>query len=331
MTVLDAGCGTGTASVAAAHAVTPGGWVLGVDWAAAMVLRARKEAAEAGFTSVGFACEDVTRLRYAPGLFDTVIASMVVPYLTYPQQALANWYGLLRGDGRLAFSWTGSDDPAWQPAVEAVDSFLPAGQRWSDCARRWTVTDAEALLPTGMTASTIIEPLTTHYTDSEHWWQLSWTQASAIAWSQIPPSHRDDAKQAAFAVLADIQGPGGSLERTRTVCYTTARPARSAQMTARRQSRDPWLSARRPRHWRRDSPHCLPRATPRAGTHHDHPNASRRAGSSRQPRSCRPPRKASALLPSQAGHVARPACACEGKKPWPRSALALPRSRWSSI
>jgi ubiquinone/menaquinone biosynthesis C-methylase UbiE len=230
MSVLDAGCGTGAASLTAAHAVTPGGWVLGVDWAAAMVVRARHHAAEAGFTSVGFACDDVTRLRYTPGLFDAVIASMVVPHLADPQQALRSWRSLLRQDGRMAFSWTAAEDPAWQPVFDAVDGFLPAGQRWSDCARRWTVTEAEALLPPGMMATTVIEQFTTRYTNSEHWWRLAWCQAPAIAWSQIPVSRRGDAQDAAFAVLAGIPAPGGSLERTRTVCYTTARPAPPADV-----------------------------------------------------------------------------------------------------
>jgi O-methyltransferase/aklanonic acid methyltransferase len=234
MIVLDAGCGTGTASLAAAGAVTPGGWVLGADWAAAMVLRARHNATQAGLTSVGFACEDITRLRYAPGMFDAVIASMVLPYLATPQQALAHWSGLLRQHGRLAFSWTGAEDPAWQPVFDAVDGFLPAGQRLCDRARRWTVTEAEALLPAGMTATTVIEPFTSRYSSSEHWWQLAWTQAPAIAWSQIHPSQRGDAQQAAFTVLDAIQGPGGSLERTRTLCYATARPAPSADIPAPR-------------------------------------------------------------------------------------------------
>jgi SAM-dependent methyltransferase len=197
-----------------------------------MIQRARKEAAGAGLTSAGFACEDVTRLRYPPGLFEAVIASMVVPCLASPRLALANWCGLLRRSGRLVFSWAGAEDPAWRPALDAVDSFLPAGQRRPDCAQRWTVTQAEALLPAGMTASTIIEPLTTHYTGPEHWWQLAWTQSPAIAWSQIPASQRHDAKQAAFKVLASVRGPGGTLERTRTVCYTTARPAPSADIPA---------------------------------------------------------------------------------------------------
>jgi SAM-dependent methyltransferase len=225
MTVLDAGCGTGAASQAAALAVAPGGWVLGVDWAPAMVLRARGQAAEAGVTSIGFICEDVTGLRYAPGLFDAVIACMVVPYLACPQRALQCWSSLLRQNGRMAFSWVGAEDPAWQPAFDAVDSFLPAGQRWSDTAGHWTVTKAEAMLPAGMTATTVIEQLTTRYTDTEHWWKLAWAQAPAIAWSQLPEPEREQAKQAAIAVLAELRAADGSLERTRTVCYTTARPA----------------------------------------------------------------------------------------------------------
>jgi SAM-dependent methyltransferase len=199
-----------------------------------MVLRARQRATEAGIRSVGFACEDVTRLRYAPGLFDAVIASMVVAHLADPQRALANWCGLLDPGALLAFSWTGAEDPAWQPAFDAVDSFLPAGQRSPDRARRWTVTDAEALLPAGMTATTVIEPLTTRYTGPDHWWRCGWTQTPAIAWSQIPAADRERARQAAFAVLAGIQGPRGTLERTRTICYTTARPAPSAEVPAAR-------------------------------------------------------------------------------------------------
>ena len=225
MNVLDAGCGTGAASLAAARAVHPGGWVLGADWAAAMVLRARQHAAQASLTRTGFVCEDITRLRPAPGRFDAVIASMVVPCLTDPRQALASWYRLLRPDGRLAFSWTGAEDPAWQRALDAVSSFLPAGHRGPDCARRWTVVQAEALLPAGMTAVTVIEPLTTRYASPGHWWRCAWAQAPAIAWSHIPAAHRDQARQAAFAALAGLQGPGGSLERTRTVCYTTGRRA----------------------------------------------------------------------------------------------------------
>jgi SAM-dependent methyltransferase len=225
LTVLDAGCGTGAASLAAAQAVTPGGWVLGVDWAAAMVRRARHQAAEARITSIGFVCEDVTVLRYAPGRFDAVIASMVVPYLADPRRALASWRDLLGGQGRLAFSWVGAEDPAWQPVFDAVDSFLPARPCWPAGARRWTVTEAAALLPPGMTATTVIEPFTTCYTDREHWWRSAWTQAPALAWSRIPRSERGQARQAAFALLAGLQGPDGSLERTRTVCYTVARSA----------------------------------------------------------------------------------------------------------
>ena len=99
MYVLDVGCGTGAASLAAARAVQPGGWVLGVDWAPAMTARVRHEAAEGWTTGIGFDCQDVTRLTYAPDLFDAVIASMVLPWLDQPGQALASWRSLLRRGG----------------------------------------------------------------------------------------------------------------------------------------------------------------------------------------------------------------------------------------
>lgn len=223
MNVLDIGCGAGAASLPAARAVTPGGWVTGVDSAASMVLRARQAARDAGITNVGFDCEDAASLPYTHSSYDAVIASMVVSHLPEPAAALDGWRKLLRKDGLQAFSWVGADDPAWRPAFDAVDSFLPSEQQWSRYMKRWTVTEAQAMLPAGITASTAIEPVTTRYESMDHWWQSAWTQAQAIIWSRIPASQRDDARKAAFAVLAGLQGRDGSLERTRTVCYTVAR------------------------------------------------------------------------------------------------------------
>jgi len=91
------------------------------------------------------------------------------------------------------------------------------------------------LLPAGMTAATIIEPVTIRYTSLDHWWRSAWAQEPAIAWSHIPASQRDQARQAAFAVLAGLQGPGSWLEHTRTFCYTTAPRATPSPATQTRQ------------------------------------------------------------------------------------------------
>lgn len=223
--VLDAGCGTGAATLPAARAVLPGGSVTGIDSAAAMVVRARQEAAKAGITNAVFACEDASDLPYPASSFNAVIASLVVSYLPRPARALHGWRYLLRPGGTLAFSWVQAEDPVWNAVFDAVDSFLSPDQHWARYPRRWAAGEAEQALPPDMKVSTATEPVTTRYASMDHWWASAWTQAPALAWSGIPRSARGDARQAAFAELAGFQAGDGSLERTRAVCYTVARLA----------------------------------------------------------------------------------------------------------
>jgi ubiquinone/menaquinone biosynthesis C-methylase UbiE len=225
MSVLDAGCGAGAATVPAARAVSPGGMVTGVDSAAAMIVRARREAAEAGVRNAIFACEDASALPYPASSFDAVISSLVVTYLPQPARALHGWHYLLRPGGTLAFSWVQAEDPAWNAVFEAVDEFVTPDRRWLRMVQRWGVADAENLLPPGLEVSTTTEPVTTCYTSMDHWWQSCWTQAPALAWSHIPPLAREEARRAAFAGLAGLTTRDGRLDRTRAVSYTIARPA----------------------------------------------------------------------------------------------------------
>jgi ubiquinone/menaquinone biosynthesis C-methylase UbiE len=233
MAVLDVGCGAGAATLAAAQVIGDSGFAVGVDSAGAMVTRARYDARDRGIKNVLFALEEATQLSYSEHTFDAVISSMVVSYLPYPAKALHSWAHLLKGGGTLAFTWVMGDDPAWQPVLRAVDKFLPPEHTgWTASRKWWTVQEAEALLPRDMTASTVIEPFTTRYDNADHFWESSWTQAPAIAWSHIPESQRDDARAAAFAVLAGLSARDGSLERTRTVCYTVGRLSSSATVPA---------------------------------------------------------------------------------------------------
>lgn len=229
MSVLDAGCGAGAATLPAARAVQPGGMVTGVDSAAAMIVRARREAAQAGIGNVIFTCEDASALPYPAGSFDAVISSLALAYLRRPAQALHGWHYLLRPGGTLAFSWTQAEDPAWTAVFEAVNAFLPPnlplGTGRQARAGPWTAAQAEQMLPPDMEVSTAIELVTTRYMSADHWWASAWTQTPALTWSHISQSARGDARQAAFAVLAGLTARDRSLQRTRTVGYTVARQA----------------------------------------------------------------------------------------------------------
>jgi O-methyltransferase/aklanonic acid methyltransferase len=221
MDVLDAGCGAGAATIPAAQVVRPGR-VTGIDNAAAMIVRARQRATEADAGNVLFLCGDAMSPSFGPATFDAVISSMVVQHLPNPATALPAWLELLRPGGFMAFSWAGAEDPAWVGVFDAVDAFLPPGDRWA-ARRRLTAAEVRAMFPAGVDVTTITEPITHRYADMDHWWESSWTQAPAMAWSKLPKSARGEARQAAFAVLAGLKAPDGSLERTRSVCYTTAR------------------------------------------------------------------------------------------------------------
>jgi O-methyltransferase/aklanonic acid methyltransferase len=222
MVTADMGCGAGAVTIPAARIVDPAP-VTGIDSSAAMVARAIEKAKDGEISNVRFRHEDATHPDLEPQAFDAVLASMVVTYFSDPATALHAWCQLLRPRGILGFSWVLAEDKEWGSAYHGVDAFLLPEDRWSTVKRNWTVAEAEESLPPGMTVSTFTEGIVTRYQDLEHWWLSSWTQAPAIAWSHIPSEYHEIAKQAAFTELRGLQHKDGSLERTRTVCYTIAR------------------------------------------------------------------------------------------------------------
>jgi ubiquinone/menaquinone biosynthesis C-methylase UbiE len=228
MHVLDAGCGAGAATIPAARAVSPGGQVTGIDVAEPMLERTRDAAGAAGLDNVTVQNADAADPPFAPASCDAILACLVAYLLPDPAAAISRWHCLLRPAGILALSWVLTDDPAWAAVFAAVDEFLPGGQQgWAAFSRRapWSSVPAvEAMLAAYSRVTTTAEPVTTRYDSPDHWWASSWTQAPALIWRHIPPGRRGQARDGAFKILKDLRGADGTLARTRTVCYTTARP-----------------------------------------------------------------------------------------------------------
>jgi len=95
---LDAGCGTGFLSLELA---ARGHRVSGIDFAPAMLVEARRKAAERRLT-VQFEEGDAEQLRFLPGRFDLVISRHVLWTLPHPEAAIDEWIRVLRPGGRLA-------------------------------------------------------------------------------------------------------------------------------------------------------------------------------------------------------------------------------------
>ena len=73
MTVLDAACGTGVATLPAAERVRPGGRVVAVDFSPEMLALASEKASRRALLNIDWRLEDITALQLPPASFDAVL------------------------------------------------------------------------------------------------------------------------------------------------------------------------------------------------------------------------------------------------------------------
>jgi ubiquinone/menaquinone biosynthesis C-methylase UbiE len=102
--VLDLGCGTGNAALAAARA---GGEVIGVDPAARLLDVARSRAAAEGL-SVNFEAGDASSIPLPDGSVDAVVSVFAVIFAPDPKASAAEMSRVLTSTGRIVVS-------SWQP------------------------------------------------------------------------------------------------------------------------------------------------------------------------------------------------------------------------
>ncbi len=101
-TVLDVGTGTGTA---ASFALGEGRSVVGIDGSPAMVELAARRVPGATFQAMDF-----SRLEFADGTFDTVMASHSLLFAEDRVAALREWLRVTRPGGRLSISVPGPEE-----------------------------------------------------------------------------------------------------------------------------------------------------------------------------------------------------------------------------
>ncbi|MET8092247.1 methyltransferase domain-containing protein [Micromonospora sp. NPDC005220] len=227
--VLDVGCGQGACTVPAARAVTPGGSVIGIDVAPAMVEGARDEIADEGLTNVDVRIGDATKPGFAPASFDAVVAGLVMFMLPDPADAAARYHRLVRPGGRFAMSTFGADDPAFFHVTDAVVPFVEGGMppvpgRTDNPLR--SKEGIHRLLRDAGFADTRIddETLDLEFTDPRQWWDWLWQTAGRMVLERVPEERLGEARAAAEDRMRQVAADRGRLVVHWNVwySYTTA-------------------------------------------------------------------------------------------------------------
>jgi ubiquinone/menaquinone biosynthesis C-methylase UbiE len=227
--VLDLGCGRGAVLFAAARSIGPDGYAAGIDLSPEMVHATSADAARRGLRNVAVRVGDAEDPGFPAHSFEAVLAGLMMFITPDPDAALHAAHRVLVPGGRFAMTTFGPPEPGWEAAAQAALAFRadeprPQPGRDSGGKARLGTLDAIAarLDKAGFTEiGTVEEEQVASVASPEQWWASMWASGRRAVLEQIPVERREQAREAAFAVVESLR-VDGILTRRSTIRFTTA-------------------------------------------------------------------------------------------------------------
>lgn len=197
-TLLDLGCGTGAAALAAATLVGSEGSVLGVDLSGDMLRIARRRAD--GMANVTFREGRAEQIPAEDSSFDVLVSSLCLMYAIDRAAAAAECARVLRPGGRfVAAVWAGPEICDIVRFQATAGSFAPAPP--AEGVGPGALADARPLLSqlteAGIDARVETEALAFDFPDFE----TAWDVLARVTTANLPGDRRDEAKAAVRAAM----------------------------------------------------------------------------------------------------------------------------------
>ena len=224
--VLDVGCGTGHAALAAAAVVWSTGSVVGADLALPLLEVARTKASALGVSHVEFVEGDYRALGFPDGAFDVVLCSFAIFLVPDMAGALTELWRMVAPGGRLGVTSWGPDlfEPAGSMWWEALQVELPPDRMPSGPSPRAQWESPEQALAL-FAAAGIDAPITSECVPGTHsirhgddWWTIVLGTGMRGVVDGLGPEAAERVRVATTAVLdtADVR------ELVTDVVYTVA-------------------------------------------------------------------------------------------------------------
>lgn len=224
--VLDVGAGRGANLFPAAEAVGLHGQVVGIDLAPGMVQETTAEIKRRNLSHATMLVMDAEHLTLPDASFDYVLCSFAIFLFPHLEQALSEFFRVLRPGGKIGIT-----------VAQDLDAFSHwFGERLNDYHQRYQFPLSAgggkgsnyAELPRYLTQAGFVdievlqEQAGFAYADAQEWWDARWTHGPRYALEHMEPSVLEQFKAEVFDRLAQ-DGQSHGIHETLRFQYILAR------------------------------------------------------------------------------------------------------------